>query len=191
MRSSEQQARKPVDFENGQVRLSAFGEGVKRAPSQKELAGILMVTTRHLRRWEIDEASANRPCSRPYSHADLWRLYQRRGRKGWDRVFAERLNLADIFERFDEIRGGSPGSDANDAHSSMATLMLRSIAADSEEELPATDSIPRMLGAGLANAAKAQLRAILDCEHARGILVKAFFQAALVAETRQSSAPAA
>ena len=147
-----------------------------------------MITARHLRRWELDEVTANRPCSRPYTHSDLWRLYQRRGRKGWDRVFAARLDLADIFEHFDQIRADSLGGDASDAYSTMAAVMLGTIAADAEEAPTATNLLPQMFGAGLAKAAKAQLRAILGCKQAKAILVKAFFEAALVAETRQSSA---
>jgi hypothetical protein len=42
--------------------------------------------------------------------------------------------------------------------------------------------MPRIFSSGLAEAAKAQLCAILDCDHAREVLVKAFFEAALVAE---------
>ncbi|MEO7799652.1 MAG: hypothetical protein ABIY47_18205, partial [Opitutaceae bacterium] len=91
MRLANHTTRKPVAAESGDARLSAFGGSLKRPPSQKELANILQVTTRHLRRWEELEAVANRPCSRPYSHADLWRLYERRGRKGWDRDFAARM----------------------------------------------------------------------------------------------------
>ncbi len=190
MRLAVQPTQKPAAAENGKGRLSAFGEGRRRTPSQKELAGILMVTTRHLRRWEMAEESANRPCSRPYSHADLWRLYQRRGKKGWDHAFASRLGFADIFERFDQMRLGHGEGGAADTRSTMAAMMLRSVATDGEEPFADADLTPRMFGAGLAVAAKTQLRTILNSEQARAILVKAFFEAALVAEARPGSAPA-
>ena len=184
MRLASEPMRRSSAVENGELRLSAFGGGLKRPPSQKELAGILRVTTRHLRRWERAEAAANRPCSRPYTHADLWSLYQKHGRKGWDREIAARLGLAQIFQRFDEIRFGEFGGDLKDDRSMTATLMLRSIAADEAQVASGCDPLPRMLGAGLAKAAKAQLRTIVDCAQARDILVKAFFEAALVAEAK-------
>ncbi len=168
----------------GVGRLGAFGEGVRRAPSQKELAGILKVTTRHLRRWEMAEASANRPCSRPYSQADLWRLYQRRGRKGWDKTFAAQLGLADVFERFDRMRDGDGAFRATDPRSAMAVMMLQSIADHGTTAGTGGEHAPRIFSVGLAAAAKAQLRAILDCDKAREIFVKAFFEAALVAEAQ-------
>ncbi len=176
--------RKSSAVESGEVRLSAFGGGLKRSPSQKELAGILRVTTRHLRRWESAEAAANRPCSRPYTHANLWSLYQKQGRKGWDRETATRLGLATIFQRFDQIRFGELGGGLKDDRSMTATLMLRSIAGDEGPVANGGDSLPRMLGVGLEKAAKAQLRTIIDCAQARDILVKAFFEAALVAEAK-------
>ncbi|MES2696113.1 MAG: hypothetical protein V4773_21755, partial [Verrucomicrobiota bacterium] len=166
-------------------RLSVFGEGLKRPPSQKELANILRVTTRHLRRWEDLEAAANRPCSRPYTHADLWHLYERRGRKGWDRFFAARSGLADVFERFDQIRCGAGAHGATDDRSTMAAMMLRSVATDGGGIAPGANSLPRMFGEGLAEAAKAQLLMIVDCTHAREVLVKAFFEAALIAEAQR------
>lgn len=184
MRLASEPMRKPSAVESDEVRLSAFGGGLKRQPSQKELAGILRVTTRHLRRWESAEAAANRPCSRPYTHADLWRLYQKHGRKGWDRETATRLGLAPIFQRFDAVRFGEFGGELKDDRSMTATLMLRSIAGDEGPVAAGGDPLPRMLGVGLAKAAKAQLRTIIDCAQARDILVKAFFEAALVAEAK-------
>ena len=185
MRLASEPTRKPSAIESGELRLSAFGGGLKRPPSQKELAGILRVTTRHLRRWESAEAAAHRPCSRPYTHADLWSLYQKHGRKGWDRETAARLGLAPVFQRFDEIRFGEFGGELKDDRSMTATLLLRSIAGEDEGPVAAGDNpLPRMFGVGLARAGKAQLRSILDCTQARDILVKAFFEAALVAEAK-------
>lgn len=163
-------------------RLWAFGEGLKKAPSQKELALILHVTTRHLRRWEKAEAASDRCCSRPYSHADLWHLYQRRGRKGWDRAEAARLGLAVVFERFDQMIPGNTPERLQDERSILAGLMLRSIAVNEDGDVPDAVSLPRAFGAGLANAAKIQLRTIVDCDQARDVLVRAFFEAALIAE---------
>ena len=166
-------------------RLWTFGEGLKRAPSQKELALILRVTTRHLRRWESAEAAADRRCSRPYSHADLWHLYQRRGGKGWDRPEAARLGLAGILEFFDQMIPGNTPAQPQDERSVLAGLMLRSIVVDSQDGGPATRAFPRAFGAGLAITAKSQLRLIVDCDQARDILVKAFLEAALIAEATQ------
>ncbi len=64
----------------------------------------------------------------------------------------------------------------------MAAMMLRSIAAEGDET--DAESLPRVFGAGLATAAKTQLRLIVDCAHARDVLVKAFFEAALIAEAK-------
>ncbi len=181
MRLATHPAQKTFGALSSEPRLSAFGEGLRRPPSQKELASILQVTTRHLRRWERAEAAADSPCSRPFTHSDLWRLYQRRGRKGgWNREIATRLGLASIFERFDEIRYGCLAREAGDERSTVAALMLRSIAeGDAANDF---NQMPHMFGAGIAIAAKAQLRLIVDCVQARDILVKAFFEAALIAE---------
>lgn len=185
MRLSAEPTRKSLAAKSGEARLSVFGEGLKRPPSQKELANILRVTTRHLRRWEDLEAAANRPCSRPYTHADLWHLYERRGRKGWDRHFAARSGLADVFERFDQIRCGAGAHGPADDRFTMAAMMLRSVATDGAGVAAGTNSLPRMFGAGLAETAKAQLLMIVDCTHAREVLVKAFFEAALIAEAQR------
>jgi hypothetical protein len=184
MRLSSTSSAKPSVAKPGEVRLSAFEEKLRRAPSQKELAGIFKITTRHLRRWEMAEEAASRPCSRPYSHADLWRLYQRRGRKGWDRIFAAQLGLADVFERFDRMRDGGHEARMRDPRSEMAAMMLRSLVSDDAQGAGGDEVTSRIFSAGLASAAKAQLRAILDCDHAREVLVKAFFEAALVAEAQ-------
>lgn len=165
-------------------KISVFGIGQGRAPSQKELTGILMITTRHLRRWEMEEASANQPCSRPYTHADLWRLFQRRGKKGWDRTFAERLGLVDVFLRFEALSAGAHTAGPLDNKSSLATMLLWSLISDSSEGGAGESALPKMLGAGMAVTAKAQLRQILECESAQAILVKAFFESALVAEAQ-------
>jgi len=186
MRLAVQPIKKLAATDNGAGRLSAFGQGLPRAPSQKELAGILKVTTRHLRRWEMAEEAANRPCSRPYSHADLWRLYQRRGGKGWDKTFAAQLGLSDVFERFDQMRDGCREAGSRHPRSDMAAMMLRSVATDGEESGVGDGLTPRIFSSGLAVAAKTQLRVILDCDRAREVLVKAFFEAALVAEAQPS-----
>ena len=174
----------PTSADTGVGRLGVFSEGLRRAPSQKELAGILKVTTRHLRRWEMAEDVANRPCSRPYSLADLWRLYRRRGRRGWDKTFAAQLGLAEVFERFDRMRDGGGGTPATDSRSAMAVMMLQSIANVGTTAGNCGEHAPRIFSVGLAAAAKAQLRTILDCDQAREIFVKAFFEAALVAEAQ-------
>lgn len=187
MRLVSQRVQKPLAVENGELRLSAFGEGSRRPPSQKELAGILGVTTRHLRRWENAEAAAGRTCSRPYTHADLWHLYQYRGRKGWDRNMGARLGLAAVFERFDQIRFGGAKNEPKDGQSMLAALMLRSIAMNGDEVVAGEDSLPRMFGTGLAEVARSQLRVIVSCDQACDLLVKAFFEASLIAEVRHPS----
>lgn len=185
MRLAAEPTRKSLAAKSGEARLSVFGEGLKCPPSQKELADILRVTARHLRRWEDLEAAANRPCSRPYTHADLWHLYKRRGRKGWDRFFAARSGLADVFERFDQIRCGSGAHGSTDDRFTMAAMMLRSVATGGAAMTAGANSLPRMFGAGLAEAAKSQLLLIVDCTHAQEVLVKAFFEAALIAEAQR------
>ena len=180
MRLATQPTRKQFAALGSEPRLSAFGEGLKRPPSQKELANIFQVTARHLRRWERAEAAAGSPCSRPFTHSDLWRLYQRRGKKGWNREIATRLGLVSIFERFNEVRYGNGHGEPGDERSIVAALMLRSIA---EGEVGnGSNQMPHMFGTGIVTAAKAQLRLIVDCVQARDILVKAFFEAALIAE---------
>ena len=67
----------------------------------------------------------------------------------------------------------------------MAALMLRSIATNGDELSAGADSLPRMFGAGLTEAARSQLRVIVDCEQACDLLVKAFFEAALIAEAKR------
>ena len=171
------------------TQLSFFGECIKRPPSQKGLAQVLDITTRHLRRWETAEDAAGRPCSRPYSHANLWHLYQRRGEKGWNRTEAGRLGLAEIFERFDRMIPGRVKAAEQDERSILAGLMLRSLVADELETAPGSSMLPRAFGAGLADAGKAQLRMIVECDQARDILVKAFFEAALIADARRTPQP--
>ncbi len=63
-------------------------------------------------------------------------------------------------------------------------MMLRSVVSDDAQDAGGDEVTPRIFSAGLASAAKAQLRAILDCGQARELLVKAFFEAALVAEAQ-------
>lgn len=181
--------RKSIAARSGEPWLFAFGEEVRRPPSQKELAGILQVTTRHLRRWENETAAAGCACSRPYTHADLWRLYQHRGRKGWDRDMAARLGLVSVFERFDQIRFGGEKRNPKDTPSMMAALMLRSIAIQEAEAASGAASLPRMFGAGLVEMARAQLRAIMDCEQACDLFVKAFLEAALIADAKTPGTP--
>jgi hypothetical protein len=89
-----------------------------------------------------------------------------------------------VFERFDQMIFGNKPELPLDKGSVLAGLMLRSIAVDEEESTPVAGSLPRAFGAGLANAAKIQLRMIVDCDQARDVLVKAFFEAALIAEVK-------
>jgi len=185
MRLPVQELKQPSSVAQSAGRISVFGRGQGKSPSQKELAGILMITTRHLRRWEMEEAVANQPCSRPYTHADLWRLFQRRGKKGWDRTFAERLGLAEVFHRFEALSTGAHTTGPIDNKSSLATMLLWSLIFDSSEGGAGERGLPKMLGAGMAVTAKAQLRQILECESAQAILVKAFFESALVAEAQR------
>jgi hypothetical protein len=63
--------------------------------------------------------------------------------------------------------------------------MLRGIAVDAQDGALATAAFPRAFGAGLAITAKSQLRLIVDCDQARDVLVKAFLEAALIAEAKQ------
>lgn len=181
MKSTDQSTHKPSVAESDDVRLSAFGR-LRRPPSQKELASVLQITTRHLRRWELAEAAANTACSRPYTHSDLWRLYRRRGRKGWDMGAATRLGLADVFERFE--RFGCDATESKDERSLIAVMMLRSLLAEQSESNGRMVFLPLAFGSGLAQAAKSTLGAIMHCPEARQVLVKAFFEASLIAEAK-------
>lgn len=157
-------------------------EPLKRAPSQKELASILGVTTRHLRRWEHAENKLGRAACRPYTAADLWRLYLRRYPKKWNCAAATRLQLAPLFHRFEELlNNGTPREGANE-RSTLSVLMLKSLASDESQIDAGASVLPRPLGANLVHAAKEQLREILASAAARDILVRAYFEAALVAD---------
>jgi hypothetical protein len=95
------------------------------------------------------------------------------------------MGVADVFERFDKIRRGDDADGSKDERFTMAAMMLRSVATDGMGSATGMDSLPRMFGAGLAEAAKTQLRLIVDCAQARDVLVKAFFEAALIAEAKR------
>ncbi|AHF94130.1 hypothetical protein OPIT5_06115 [Opitutaceae bacterium TAV5] len=97
---------------------------------------------------------------------------------------ATRLGLASVFERFDQIRFGGEKREPKDGQSMMAALMLRSIAIDGDEEAAGEASLPRMFGTGLAEVARSQLRVIVSCDQACDLLVKAFFEASLIAEAK-------
>lgn len=163
------------------------GGPLARAPSQKELAYLLRVSTRHLRRWESAEAAAGRPCSRPYTAADLWRLYAYRRGKGWDHAEAQRLRLAPLFQQFDEMSATASTKQNYGDHFSLTLLMLKSIAWETASVVPG-ESIPRALTANLAFSAREQLRTILGCERGRTLLVRAFFEAALVSDSHPAPA---
>ena len=96
-----------------------------------------------------------------------------------------RLGLADVFERFDQIRCGEAGRGPKDDRFTMATMMLRSVATEGCGVAVELASFPRMFGVGLAEATKAQLRLIVSCPPARDVLVKAFFEAALIADAKR------
>lgn len=155
---------------------------LSRPPSQKELATVFGITTRHLRRWEQSENEAGRPCSRPYSAADLWRLYQRRYPKKWDPAAAARLRLAPLFEQFDGIMGRNAATAECNEQTTLTGLMLRSLACDEDAVPLGMPPLPQPLRASLARAAKQQLRGILDCDRARTAFLRAFFEAALLAD---------
>lgn len=171
------------------VPTTPSGLPLARAPSQKELAYLLRVTTRHLRRWEAAEAAAGRQCSRPYTAADLWRLYSYRRGKGWDRTEAQRLRLTSLFEQFDEMMATVEPPENRRDHLSLTLLMLKSIAWENAPGVPG-DSIPRTMNVNLALSAREQLRSILGCERARTLLARAFFEAALVSEANPVPTPA-
>ena len=156
---------------------------LQRPPSQKELANVLGVTTRHLRRWEQAERATGHPCSRPYTPADLWRIYQRRRPKSWDRAEAARLRLAPLFAQFDEILGrDAPPGKSNDPPATLTALMLESLALD-DANPAGSFALPQPMRANLARAAKEQLREIFGCAPARNVLIRAYFEAALLADT--------
>lgn len=71
-----------------------------------------------------------------------------------------------------------------DERSVLAGLMLQNLALEEGEIIQGAASLPRAFGSSLAKAAKIQLRMIVDCDQAREILVKAFFEAALIAEAK-------
>ncbi len=162
-----------------------------RTPSQKELACVFGITTRHLRRLEELESSLSQPCSRPYATADLWHLFRRRHPKRWNRAEAERLRLTALFTQFEQILSPQdPADPLNDQHSA-ALLMLRSIAWHDSTHLMGTAALPKLLGENLAQSAREQLRVILHCPRARVVLAHAFFEAALVAESAAVEEPIA
>lgn len=158
---------------------------LRNPPSQKELAAVFQITPRHPRRWETLETASGRPCSHPYLHADLWRLYQHRRNGCWDRSFAAQIGLAEIFEEFDRIRA----SEMQEAHqneqpeSATVAMMLRCLAYEKSGADGAGGFLSRVASEGLATAARSQLRAILECERASAVLRAAFFEAALIAES--------
>lgn len=154
-----------------------------RTPSQKELACVFGITTRHLRRLEELESSETQPCSHPYATADLWRLFRRRHPKRWNRAEAERLRLAALFTQFEQILSPHDPADPLDDQHSAALLMLRSIAWQDFAHLTGAAALPKLLGENLAQSAREQLRAILHCPRARTVLARAFFEAALIAES--------
>lgn len=79
---------------------------------------------------------------------------------------------------------GERASAPLDNKSTLATMLLRSLITDPAEDGAGEGGLPKMFGAGMAATAKAQLRQIFDCESAQAILVKAFFESALVAEAQ-------
>jgi len=60
----------------------------------------------------------------------LWRLYQRRGKKGRDHAFASRLGFANILERVDPMRLPLVAKPAGQAH----TLIFERLAGPKSEE---------------------------------------------------------
>jgi hypothetical protein len=162
-----------------------------RTPSQKELAYVFGITSRHLRRLEEMESSGNQPCGRPYNAFDLWRLFRRRHPKRWNRAEAERLKLADLCTQFEEMLFPRGVNGPSDDYNSVALLMLGSIAWQDHSDLAGASALPRLLGANLAQSTREQLRAILQCPDARAVLARAFFEAALMADSSPSEEPVA
>lgn len=160
-----------------------------RTPSQKELACVFGITTRHLRRLEDLESTLNQPCGHPYTASDLWRLFRRRHPKRWDKAEAERLKLADLFTQFEQMLSPHAGMDALDEQSSVAVLMLRSIAWQDAAPPAGAAALPKLLGGNLAQSARQQLRAILQCADARAVLARAFFEAAIMADSSPCEPP--
>jgi hypothetical protein len=64
-------------------------------------------------------------------------------------------------------------------------MLLRSLISDPGDDEAGEGGLPKTFGAGMATIAKAQLRQILEYESAQAILVKAFIEAAFVAEAQQ------
>ena len=175
----------------GREHQTSTAAKLAQAPSQKELAGVFGITTRHLRRLEDLESSGNQPCSRPYTASDLWRLFRRRHPKRWNRAEAERLELAGLFTQFEQMLSPRDTTDPSDDHSSVALLMLRSIAWQDNASAAGTPALPRLFGANLAQAAREQLRDILQCPSARAVLARAFLSAALLADSSPGEEPVA
>lgn len=162
-------------------------EKLSYAPSQKELALVFRITTRHLRRWEEAEASEGRQCSRPYNRTDLWNLYLRRGGKGWDREQAQRLGLGTLFVTFDQIASTPAVPPTQDDRSAVASLLLRSLSAD-ETEI-AANHLPRAVTQVLTETAKKQISRLMACEKSRALLVRAFLEGALIADVESGQTP--
>jgi hypothetical protein len=156
---------------------------IKRPPSQKELATVFGITTRHLRRWEQAEQEIGHTCGRPYSAVDLWRLYQRRYPKKWDRAEGARLQLAALLDRFDAILGRNATSVEGDDHTALTILMLKSLAWEGDIVPAGTLALPLPMRTNLVRAAKEQLRSILACVPAREVLSRAYFEAVLLTDS--------
>jgi hypothetical protein len=69
--------------------------------------------------------------------------------------------------------------------------MLRSIAWQDNASAAGTPALPRLFGANLAQSAREQLRAILQCPNARAVLARAFLEAALLADSSPGEEPVA
>jgi transcriptional regulator with XRE-family HTH domain len=168
--------------ESGFAEQMASWELIKPSPlSQKQLAAILRITSRHLRRLENMLTANNIPCERPYSVCDLFRIFRVRSGRGWDREFAARVGVDELFDRFETLLQPERviGQDTE-----WLSIALASMAADDRDSLPVPDarSVPVSIRQSLKEVMKMQLRAILLNRRSREILLGAFLEATLALE---------
>jgi hypothetical protein len=68
---------------------------------QTDMANLLAVTTRQVRRWERNADKEGRPYARPYDRSALAHILLQRRTLRWSREWAERLGLLDVFEELE------------------------------------------------------------------------------------------
>lgn len=169
------------------VGLQIFENEASLAPipqlSQKELAAVLMITARHLRRIELKVQKRFAETTRPYTSRALWQIFKLRGRRGWDASFAAQVGIADLLSKFEalSIRG-----EPDRRPFGWPDLFLEAIADDGTAPRTTFEALPKSAMGEVAGLAKSRLRSILANSKARRVLIGAFFEASLLADDSPS-----